>query len=69
VRYVSTRSSAIKKPLVVTSRCCVLFVILGCTPNRELSGGFPTEFFQYQILKRKEKKEKRIGAVRGTDDI
>jgi hypothetical protein len=46
VRYVSTRSSAIKKPLVVTSRCCVLFVILGCTPNWELSGGFPTEFFQ-----------------------
>jgi hypothetical protein len=24
----------------------VLFVILGCTLNRELSGGFPTRFFQ-----------------------
>jgi hypothetical protein len=49
VRYVSTWSSAIKIPRVVTSRCCVLFVILGCTPNRELSGGFPTRFFHLEV--------------------
>ena len=24
-----------------------LFVILGCTPSRKLSGGFPTRFFHY----------------------
>ena len=26
-----------------------LFVILGCTPNRELSGGFPTRFFHLEV--------------------
>ena len=51
VRYVSTRSSAIKIPHVITSRCCVLFVILGCTLNRELSGGFPTRFFHWSLLR------------------
>ena len=25
-----------------------LFLILGCAPNRELSGGFPTRFFHKQ---------------------
>ena len=45
VRYLSTQSSVIKLPRVFTSRSSVLFVILGCTPNRELSGVFPTRFF------------------------
>jgi hypothetical protein len=40
-----------KLPHVFTSRRSVLFVILGCTPNRELSGGFPTRFFQSQSYK------------------
>jgi hypothetical protein len=26
-----------------------LFVILGCMPNQELSGGFPTRFFHFKL--------------------
>jgi hypothetical protein len=49
MRYISTRSSAIKIPHVFTSRLSVLFLILGCTPNRELSGGFLTRLFHLEV--------------------
>ena len=38
----------IKLPHVFTSRRSVLFMILGCMPNGELSGGFPTRFFHLE---------------------